>query len=163
MKSKSTNEQRAIELVGKIDQKKKELKILNKQYKDALNAISISWKVDVRKQFPQLVPCNIGELVGVDITIGDKVYNIFISDQRQKLLCMFSLDRKNKNNSDLYFREVISTDDFETLKQVLNCHLKANKTVAYESTQGFYLYFKMEQINAAYDLFQKVVKAFVHF
>ena len=161
MKTNTSTEQQAIELWGKIIQKKKELKQLKKRYNDVFYAIIESWKEDVKNQFPQLEPCDIGEYVGVNVTLKGIVYNIFISEDKQKLYCMFSLDRKDKANYELNIREVMDKTDFDKLKQVFNCYLNENKAVAYEYSQGMYVKFKMEQLNAAYEFFLNIVRAFV--
>ena len=93
--------EKVVNLIDKIDKKKKELKQLKKDLQKAFNDISNVWKEKSSRQFPQLSPCNIGEYVGVDITIKGKVYNIFISEYNQKLYCMFCLDRNDKNYSNL--------------------------------------------------------------
>lgn len=80
MGTKSVDKQKVVDLLGKINQKKKELKQLKKDYKKAFNAIAFSWKEEVNTLFPQLKPCDIGELVGVDVPLNGKVYNIFISE-----------------------------------------------------------------------------------
>ena len=71
-----------VNLIEKIDKKKKELKQLKRDLQKEFNDISNMWKEETAAQFPQLPPCNIGEYVGVDITINGKVYNIFISENR---------------------------------------------------------------------------------
>ena len=161
MKTNTSNEQIARELLDKIGQKKKELSQLKKKYNDAFNAIVESWKEDVNNQFPKLKPCDIEEYVGVDLVLKRKVYNIFIAEDKQKLYCMFSLDRKDKTNYDQNIREVMDKADFEKLKTVFNRYLNENKAVAYENAQGFYIKFKMGQFDAAYDFFVRVVRAFV--
>lgn len=161
MNTNKVNEQKAIELLCKIDQKSKELKLLKKLYNDAVYTIVDSWKEDVKNQFPQLKPCEIGEYVGVDIALKGKVYSIFISEDKQKLYCMFSLNPKDKANYEKMIREVMDSADFEKLKKVFNCYLNENKAVAYESTQGFYVKFKKDQFNAAYEFFINLVRTFV--
>ena len=97
METKSVEKQKVVDLLGKINQKKKELKQLKKNLQNAFNDIADMWKKESMIRFPQLPPCNIGEYVGVDLILKDKVYNVFISESGQKLYCMFGFDRKNKS------------------------------------------------------------------
>ena len=110
--------EKVANLIEKIDKKKKELKQLKQDLQKAFYDISNMWKEESAKQFPQLPSCNVGEYVGVDITIKGKVYNIFISEDKQKLYCMFSLDRKNKAYYDLAIKDAMDDADFEKLQVV---------------------------------------------
>lgn len=160
MKTNTSTEKQAIELWSKIIQKKKELKQLKKRYNDVFYAIVGSWKEDVKNKFPQLEPCDIGEYVGVNVTLKGIVYNIFISEDRQKMYCMFCLDRKNKDRREQNIKEIMDQADFEKLKQIFDSYLKENKAIAYEYAQGMFVKFKMEQLNAAYEFFLNIVRAF---
>ena len=59
----------------------------------------------MRKQFPQLEPCEIGEYVGVNLALKGVVYNIFISSYKQKIYCAFCCDRNNKERDKLNIKE----------------------------------------------------------
>ena len=77
------NKDKVANLIEKIDNKKKELRQLKKELQNAFDNISNVWKKESMDLFPQLKPCNIGEYVGVDITLNERVYNIFISEYKQ--------------------------------------------------------------------------------
>lgn len=167
MRTNASNEKKAIELLEKIDQKKKELKLLRKQYKEVFNSISKSWKEDVKKQYPQLNACGIGEYVGVDIVLNGISYNVFISEDRQKLYCMFCLDRKNKDNNNLDIK-VLGKDLYDKLIQTFNEFQKAHNNmdlekdgILNETANGVFAYFALDNIHQAYDCFLHLVKSFV--
>ncbi len=130
---------KVISLIEKIDKKKNELKKLRKDLQNAFKEISNKWKKESATRFPLLNPCNIGEYVGVDITIKDVVYNIFISEHNQKLFCMFSLDRKNKEYSSLSIKKTMDDADFETLKTFINNYLGAQLLSVSSSIAGWAL------------------------
>ena len=97
--------QNMVNLLSKIDQKQNELKQLKKEYKTAFSAISKSWKEQVSSTYPNLQPCNIGESVGLDVVYEGRTYNLFIAEERQKLICMFSYDRKDRSTYDLTLKQ----------------------------------------------------------
>ena len=148
----NTEKQNLVNLLSKIDQKQKELTLLRKEYKIAFSAISKSWKEQVSSTFPNLHPCDIEEYVGVDVVINGKAYNIFISEDNQKLYCMFSYDRKDRSTYELSLKDA----DTE-LKYILG-HLFDSKS--YFTQQGYFKYFKKEDYDKAFDFFLKVVNAF---
>ena len=119
------------------------------------------WKEETAAQFPQLTPCNIGEYVGVDITIKDKVYNIFISEDKQKLYCMFSLDRKNKEYYDLSIKDAMDDADFEKLQAVVNDYITKNNKQACSVGSGYYVEFEQEQYEDAFLFYLELVRTFV--
>lgn len=90
------NKNKVVRLIEKIDKKKIELRQLKKDLQKAFDEISNMWKKESALQFPQYPPCNLGEYVGVDIILKERVYNIYISEYKQRLYCMFCLDRKDK-------------------------------------------------------------------
>ena len=144
--------QHLIELLNKIDNTKKELKQLNKEYKAAFADICKSWVEQTKSQFPHLQPCNIGEYVGVDVVYDGKVYNLFISEDNQKYYCMFCFDRKDKSNYELSFKEVSAE-----LKYIVS-HIFDSRS--YLTTQGYFKIFKKENYDEAFDFFLKAVNTF---
>ena len=148
----NTEKQNLVNLLSKIDQKQKELTQLRKEFKAAFSADCESWKEQVSSTFPNLQPCGIDEYVGVDVVYKGKAYNIFISEDRQKLYCMFCYDRKDKST----YRLSLKDADTE-LKYILG-HLFDSKS--YFTSQGYFRYFKKENYDEAFDFFLKVVKAF---
>ena len=153
--------EKVVNLIEKIDKKKKELKQLKKDLQKAFNVISSNWKEKSAIQFPQLSPCNIGEYVGVDITINGKVYNIFISENRQKLYCMFSLDRKNKEYYGMSIKETMDNADFEKLQVVVNDYIaQNNKQVAFIGS-GYFVEFEKEQYEDAFLFYFELVRTFI--
>lgn len=155
--------EKVVNLIEKIDKKKKELKQLKRDLQKAFNDISNMWKEESAKQFPQLPPCNIGEYVGVDITTNGKVFNIFISENRQKLYCMFSLDRKNKEYYDLSIKDAMDDADFEKLQMVVNEHITQNKKQVCFVGPGYYVDFGIEQYEDAFQLYLGVVRTFIQY
>ena len=141
-----------IELLNRIDNTKKELKQLNKEYKAAFADVCKSWVEQTKSLFPNLQPCDIGEFVGVDIVYDGKVYNLFISEDKQKYYCMFCFDRKNKGNYELYFKEVGSE-----LKYIVS---RIFDSQSYFTTQGYFKNFKKENYDEAFDFFLKAVNTF---
>ena len=147
-------------LLKKIEQKKKELKQLKKEYETTFDAVAASWREKTKAMFPQLETCNIGEYVGVDITINGQVYNICILEDSQKISCMFSLDCKNKDN---FTRCIdLSKPEFEELKNVCNDHLEKNKKQATFNAHRFKIPFRKEDYDDAFKFFIEVVKAAIH-
>lgn len=153
--------EKVVNLIDKIDKKKKELKQLKLDLQKAFNDISNVWKEKSAKQFPQLNPCNVGEYVGVDITIKGKVYNIFISEYGQKLYCMFCLDRKDKNNSNLPLKKAMDHADFDKLSAIVNDYLNQNDEKVYSTGDGYFVRFKKEQYDDAFLLYLDIVRTFV--
>ena len=146
------DKQHLIELLNKIDNTKKELKQLNKEYKAAFADICKSWMEQTKSLFPNLQPCDIGEYVGVDIVYDGKVYNLFISEDKQKYYCMFCFDRKDKSNYELSFKEV-GTELKYMASRLFDSH-------SYFTTQGYFKNFKKENYDEAFDFFLKAVKTF---
>ena len=153
--------EKVVNLIDKIDKKKKELKQLKQDLQKAFNDISNVWKEESAKQFPQLNPCNVGEYVGVDITIKGEVYNIFISEYGQKLYCMFCLDRKDKNNSNLPLKKAMDHADFDKLSAIVNDYLNQNDEKVYSTGDGYFVRFKKEQYDDAFLLYLDIVRTFV--
>jgi hypothetical protein len=153
--------EKVVNLIEKIDKKKKEIKQLKKDLQKAFNVISSNWKEKSAIQFPQLSPCNIGEYVGVDITINGKVYNIFISENRQKLYCMFSLDRKNKEYYGMSIKETMDNADFEKLQVVVNDYIAQNNKQVCSIGSGYYVEFGKEQYEDAFLFYFELVRTFI--
>lgn len=150
-----------VNLIEKIDKKKKELKQLKRDLQKEFNDISNMWKEETAAQFPQLPSCNVGEYVGVDITIKGKVYNIFISEDKQKLYCMFSLDRKNKAYYDLAIKDAMDDADFEKLQVVVNDYITQNNKQVCSVGSGYYVVFGKEQYDDAFLFYLDLVRTFV--
>lgn len=113
------------------------------------------------RQFPQLSPCNIGEYVGVDITIKGKVYNIFISEYNQKLYCMFCLDRNDKNYSNLPLKKAMDQPDFDKLSAVVNDYLNQYDEKVCSTGDGYFVRFEKGQYDDAFLFYLDVVRTFV--
>lgn len=157
--AKKENKKTLIDLINQIDQKKQELKQLKKDYNAAFNEVTNSWIKEIKSLYPQLNSCNIGEYVGVDVTLNGKVYNIFISENRQKLYCMFSLDRKDKNTALLKLQNEMNKKDLEKLKLIF-CNPSLRKGTSYSSHNSMFVYFKKEEYDKAYQFFLKVLSEF---
>ena len=153
--------EKVVNLIEKIDKKKKELKQLKKDLQKAFNDISNVWKEESSRQFPQLSPCNIGEYVGVDITIKGKVYNIFISEYNQKLYCMFCLDRNDKNYSNLPLKKAMDQPDFDKLSAVVNDYLNQYDEKVCSTGDGYLVRFEKGQYDDAFLFYLDVVRTFV--
>jgi hypothetical protein len=153
--------EKVVNLIEKIDKKKKELKQLKKDLQKAFNDISNVWKEESSRQFPQLSPCNIGEYVGVDITIKGKVYNIFISEYNQKLYCMFCLDRNDKNYSNLPLKKAMDQPDFDKLSAVVNDYLNQYDEKVCSTGDGYFVRFEKGQYDDAFLFYLDVVRTFV--
>ena len=144
-------------LLKKIEQKKKELKQLKKEYETTFDAVAASWREKTKAMFPQLETCNIGEYVGVDITINGQVYNICLLEDSQKISCMFSLDCKDK---DSFSKSIdFSNPEFEELKNVCNDHLEKNKKQAVINAHRFKIPFRKDDYDDAFKFFIEVVNA----
>lgn len=144
-------------LLKKIEQKKKELKQLKKEYETTFDAVAASWREKTKAMFPQLKTCNIGEYVGVDITINGQVYNICLLEDSQKISCMFSLDCKDK---DSFSKSIdLSKPEFEELKNVCNNHLEKNKKQAVINAHRFKIPFRKDDYDDAFKFFIEVVNA----
>ena len=148
----NTEKQNLVKLLSKIEEKQKELTQLRKEFKAAFSAVCESWKEQVSSTFPNLQPCGFDEYIGVDVVLNGKAYNIFISEDKQKLYCMFCYDRKDKST----YRLSLKDADTE-LKYILG-HLFDSKS--YFTSQGYFRYFKKENYDEAFDFFMKVVNAF---
>lgn len=160
METKSVEKEKVVDLLGKINQKKKELKQLKKNLQNAFNDIADMWKKESMIRFPQLSPCNIGEYVGVDLVIKDKVYNVFISESGQKLYCMFSFDRKNKSICNLNIRTEMDKDCHEKLVQFINDYLDQHKKQVWSNASGYYIKFEKEQYEEAFQFYLGLVSTF---
>lgn len=147
--------QNLVNLLSKIDQKQKELKQLKKEYKTAFSAISKSWKEQVSSTYPNLQPCNIGESVGLDVVYEGRTYNLFIAEERQKLICMFSYDRKDRSTYDFTLKQA-----GRELKDKLLFLYKPEDKTSFYTGHGVYKEFKKEDYDKAFDFFLKVVNAF---
>lgn len=153
--------EKVVNLIEKIDKKKKELMQMKKDLQKAFNDISNVWKEESSRQFPQLSPCNIGEYVGVDITIKGKVYNIFISEYNQKLYCMFCLDRNDKNYSNLPLKKAMDQPDFDKLSAVVNDYLNQYDEKVCSTGDGYFVRFEKGQYDDAFLFYLDVVRTFV--
>ena len=149
--------EKLADLLKQIEQKKKELKELKKEYETAFDAVAASWRKETKAMFPQLEACNIGEYVGVDVAINGEVYNICLLKDSQKISCMFSLDCKDRDS----FQKSLdlSKPEFEELKNVCNEHLEKNKKQATINAHRFKIPFRKEDYNDAFKFFIEVVKA----
>ena len=157
----TVNKNKVVSLIGKIDKKKKELKQLKKNLQNAFNDIADMWKKESMIRFPQLPPCNIGEYVGVDLIIKDKVYNVFISESGQKLYCMFCFDRKDKSTCNLNIRTEMDKDSHEKLVQFINDYLDQHKKQVWSNASGYYVKFDKEQYEDAFLFYLSLVSTFV--
>ena len=146
-------------LLKKIEQKKKELKQLKKEYETAFDAVAAKWREETKAMFPQLETCNIGEYVGVDVAIKGQVYNICLLEDSQKISCMFSLDCKDRDNLTKCIE--LTKPEYEKLKNVFNLHLEKNKKQATINAQRFKIPFCKENYDEAFKLFLEVVRAIV--
>lgn len=150
--------QHLTNLQKEIDQKQKELKRLRDEYETVFSDISKSWWKQMNTSFPNLQPCNIGEYVGVDVVYEGRTYNLFIAKERQKLICMFSYDRKDRSTYDLTLK-----DAGKELVDKLNALFTENpayKSSCFYTGHGYYKNFKKEDFEDAFNFFLEVVKAF---
>lgn len=149
--------EKLADLLKQIEQKKKELKQLKKEYETAFDAVAAKWREETKAMFPQLETCNIGEYVGVDVAIKGQVYNICLLEDSQKISCMFSLDCKDRDS----FSKIIdfSKPEFEELKNVCNLHLEKNKKQAIINANRFKIPFRKEDYDDAFKFFIEVVTA----
>ena len=151
--------EKLADLLKQIEQKKKELKQLKKEYETAFDAVAASWREKTKAMFPQLETCNIGEYVGVDVTINGQVYNICLLEDSQKISCMFSLDCKDRDS----FTKCIdlSKPEFEQLKEVCNNHIEKEKKQATINAHRFKIPFNKKNYDEAFKFFIEVVRAAV--
>jgi len=156
------NKNKVVRLIEKIDKKKIELRQLKKDLQKAFDEISNMWKKESALQFPQYPPCNLnlGEYVGVDIILKERVYNIYISEYKQRLYCMFCLDRKDKKNSTIPLKKVMDQADFDTLKSVVNDYLTRSEKEVWSTADGYYVLFEKEQYEDAFLFYLEIVKSF---
>lgn len=149
--------EKLADLLKQIEQKKKELKKLKKEYETAFDAVAAELREETKAMFPQLETCNIGEYVGVDVNIKGQVYNICLLEDSQKISCMFSLDCKDKDSfsKSIDFR----IPEFEELKNVCNDYLEKNKKQATINANRFKIPFRKEDYDDAFKFFIEVVKA----
>lgn len=147
-----------VNLLKRIDQTKKELKKLKNEYEKAFTAICKSWQEQTISAFPGLQPCGIGEYVGVNVVYGGKTYNVFISEDKQKLYCMFSLDRKDKSTYSLSLKDT-ETALFEKLNNLFSDDSDKKSSVRYAGV-GIFKFFKKENYDEAFAFFLKVVGSF---
>ena len=154
------NKNKVVRLIEKIDKKKIELRQLKKDLQKAFDEISNMWKKESALQFPQYSPCNLGEYVGVDIILKERVYNIYISEYKQRLYCMFCLDRKDKKNSTIPLKKTMDQADFDTLKSVVNDYLTRSEKEVWSTVNGYYVLFEKEQYEDAFLFYLEIVKSF---
>ena len=154
---------KVVSLIERIDKKKIELRQLKKDLQKAFEKISDIWKKESALQFPKFPPCNLGEYVGVDITLNGHVYNIFISEQKQKLYCMFCLDRKDKKNSTLTLKQAMEQADFDKVSRVVNDYLNQDDEKASSTGDGYFISFTKEQYEDAFLFYLEIVKAFIKY
>ena len=154
------NKNKVVRLIEKIDKKKIELRQLKKDLQKAFDEISNMWKKESALQFPQYPPCNLGEYVGVDIILKERVYNIYISEYKQRLYCMFCLDRKDKKNSTIPLKKVMDQADFDTLKSVVNDYLTRSGKEVWSRADGYYVLFEKEHYEDAFLFYLEIVKSF---
>ena len=148
-------------LIDKIDKKTKELKQLKMDLQNAFNDIAAMWKKESEIRFSQFEPCNIDEYVGVDITLNKQVYNIFISEYRNKLYCKFCLDLKDKKNYSISMKKTMEQPDFDKLRVVVNDYLRQNKKKACLMDYGVSVNFKKEQYDEAFQFYLEIVNTFI--
>ena len=149
--------EKLADLLMQIEQKKKELKQLKKEYETTFDAVAAEWREETKAMFPQLETCNIGEYVGVDVTINGQVYNICLLEDSQKISCMFSLDCKDKDN---FTRCIdLSKPEFKELKEACNSYLEKEKKQATINAHRFKIPFNKENFDEAFKFFIEVVKA----
>lgn len=160
MENKTTKMDKVANLLEKIDKKTKELKQLKMDLRKVFNDISDMWKEESSMLFPQLKPCDIGEYVGVNVTIKDKVYNIFISEYRRKLYCMFSLDRKNKEYN-VFLKDAMDQADFDKLRVIVNDYVNQHEKKVTSTGTGYYVEFEKDQYDDAFQLYLEIVRTFV--
>ena len=161
MENKIVKMNKVANLLEKIDKKTKEIKQLKKNLQNAFNDIADMWKKESMIRFPQLLPCNIGEYVGVDLIIKDKVYNVFISESGQKLYCMFSFDRKDKSTYSLNIRTNMDKDSHEKLVLFINDYLDQHNKHVWSNSSGYYVRFEKEQYEDAFLYYLDLVSTFV--
>ena len=154
------NKNKVVRLIEKIDKKKIELRQLKKDLQKAFDEISNMWKKESALQFPQYPPCKLGEYVGVDIILKERVYNIYISEYKQRLYCMFCLDRKDKKNSTIPLKKTMDQADFDTLKSVVNDYLTRSEKEVWSTVNGYYVLFEKEQYEDAFLFYLEIVKSF---
>jgi hypothetical protein len=158
------NKNKVVRLIEKIDKKKIELRQLKKDLQKAFDEISNMWKKESALQFPQYPPCNlgeyVGEYVGVDIILKERVYNIYISEYKQRLYCMFCLDRKDKKNSTIPLKKTMDQADFDTLKSVVNDYLTRSGKEVWSTADGYYVLFEKEHYEDAFLFYLEIVKSF---
>ena len=139
--------EKLADLLKQIEQKKKELKQLKKEYETTFDAVAAEWREETKAMFPQLETCN----------IKVQVYNICLLKDSQKIYCMFSLDCKDK---DSFSKSIdLSKPEFEELKNVCNYHLEMNKKQADINAHRFKIPFCKENYDEAFKFFIEVVKA----
>lgn len=151
--------QHLANLQKEIDQKQKELKRLRDEYETVFSDISKSWWKQVNTFFPNLQPCNIGEYVGVDVVYEGRTYNLFIAKERQKLICMFSYDRKDRSTYDLTLKD--AGKELVDKLNALFTEKPAYKSSRFYTGHGYYKNFKKEDFEDAFNFFLEVVNAFI--
>lgn len=157
--------EKLLDLLKQIEQKKKELKQLKKEYETAFDAVAASWREETKAMFPQLETCNIGEYVGVDVAINGEVYNICLLEDRQKISCMFSLDRKDRKycgtNIKQFQKYVLKKEDAYNcyLKEVCENYMREHHGTLYDYDVNYTIFFSKENYNDAFKFFIEVVKA----
>ena len=161
MENKKVKMNEVANLIEKIDKKNKELKLLKKNLQNAFNAIAEMWKKESAMRYPQLNPCYIGEYVGVDLIIKDKVYNVFISESGQKLYCMFSFDRKDKSTYSMNIRTDMDKDSHKKLEQYINDYLDQHKKRVWFNAYGYYVKFDKKQYEDVFQFYLDLVGTFV--
>ena len=152
-------------LLKKIEQKKKELKQLKKEYETTFDAVAASWREKTKAMFPQLETCNIGEYVGVDVAINGDVYNIYISKEKQKLVCVFSLNLKDTKycatNTKQFRKFVLKKEDAYNcyLKEVYESYMREHHEKLHDCGIFYTIYFSNVNYDDAFKFFIEVVKA----
>jgi transcriptional regulator of heat shock response len=161
MKRKVLKQEQVANLIEKIDKKKKELQLLRKSLQKAFNDISAYWKEESAIQFPQLTPCNIGELVGVDVTVKGRVYNVFVSEYHQQLYCMFCLDRKDDENRGLSLKKAMEHADLDKISVIVNDYLSQNNQKVGQAGDGYFVKFPKKQYEATFLFYMSIVRIFM--
>ena len=157
--------EKLVNLLKQIDQKKKELKQLKKEYETAFDAVAASWREETKAMFPQFETCNIGEYVGVDVAINGDVYNIYISKEKQKLVCVFSLNLKDTKycatNTKQFRKFVLKKEDAYNcyLKEVYENYMREHHETLHDFGVYYAIYFRKENYNDAFKFFIEVVRA----
>ena len=73
----------------------------------------------------------------------------------------FSLDRKNKEYDRLSIKDAMDQVDFEKLRIVVNEYLHQHNKKVCSTDVGYYIEFKKEQYDDAFQFYLEIVRTFV--